>query len=426
MLWFKKKKKTSVKDIKYANTNIKSTSFYKYLVDQGSNRLAINQAFSYYDEVAPLSTAIDWISNEAININPVIFDKKKKEFITDHPILDLLNNPNPYDSRINFLTEIYKTYLLTGNVFIVSHGLTKPYFLSSENPENVTIYSGSNGYPNSFVINSNNKSEKFSIKNDGTDGETAIYADDAGIKQIYHIRSYNPTRGNNNFFGISPISSIYYDVEQYTQLSIHNLSVLKRGGRLSGVLITKSNLSDEQFTNLESSLNNYMGGSENAGRLALIEGAEMEYKELGKSARDMDFLNLRNSISETIYKRFRIPLPLINQDKATYSNMDVSKLSLYDNVVLPFVSMFFYELTRFLMSKYDNSENLIITYDESTITALETRRLDQAKTMTEIGALTINEIRSDLSYENLDGGDDLYLNSSLVPVASEEMKDDKE
>jgi HK97 family phage portal protein len=407
--------KRSKKKLTKKSESCQFSGFYSALMGQGNYKLADHQSLSYYDQVAPLSTAIDWLGEEAYTVDPVIYDKSKDEYIDDHAVIMLLNNPSAYQSKYDFFIRLYNTYNLSGNAYIVATGLKEPIELSVVSPENINIIMGTDGYPQTYQISSARQNIDFLRKE--INGKFRYFTQDA-TKELYHIKAFNPMYAADILHGASKLNSLFYQIEQYIELSIHNLALLKNGGRLTGMLLVKGAMTDENFTHLERQLNNHLSGAENAGRMAVLTGDEMKYQELGKSNRDMDFMSLDKKLSETIYKRFRIPLPLIEQDRATHANMDSSKLNLYDNAVLPLVKHMYHELTTFLMYRYKNSESMIITYNINSITALKGRTIEYAKAKSEVGAFTINEIRKDLGSSDAVDGDDIYAPNNLVPIAS--------
>ena len=90
----------------------------------------------------------------------------------------------------------------------------------------------------------------------------------------------------------------------------------------------------------------------------------------------MDFGELKKSTTETIFNAAKVPLPMISPDNMTLANMDAAKYNFYDNCILPLVKRVNSFLTKSVLSRYPNSENLEFTYDESDIEALEFRKTE--------------------------------------------------
>ena len=420
--------------------NLPFSGFYDYLMAQGEYGLAASVVFSYYNKCAPLATSIDYLSEESSAVVPVVKDLSSGEFLpTDKPneltpLIELLNTPNAFDKGKHlFLLKIISTYLLTGNVYIVATALSEndePRGLYVYTPNVVTIQNDKMGYPEYYQINltqgadENNQDLKF-IRNEDFNKSNPLqnkfarfYTAD-GTKEIYHIKGYNPFFNNAMNIGVSKASSIYYEIEQYIESSIHNLSVLRQGGKLSGMLLLQGMHTQEEIDSLEVQLHNFYSGAANAGKQIILSGGEMDYKELGKTNRDMDFQKLKKDVTETIYKRFKIPIAMLNNEEAKFSNMSIGKAMLYENAVLPLVKLIYDELTRFLSYRYTKDVNLVLSYDVRSIPALANERLDMAIKMTASSIYTPNETRNFTGYKDFDeGADDIYLDSNKVPISS--------
>jgi len=71
------------------------------------------------------------------------------------------------------------------------------------------------------------------------------------------------------------------------------------------------------------------------------------------------------------------------------------------------------------------SDGETITYDLSTISALEPRTIQALKDVRLVNILTDNELRSKVGREPLIGGaDDLYKNAGQVPIATDKFTQD--
>ena len=94
--------------------------------------------------------------------------------------------------------------------------------------------------------------------------------------------------------------------------------------------------------------------------------------------------------------------------------MDASKYLFYDNAVLPIFKRILKFLSVKLLSRYPNGQDLEFYFDESTIEALESRKYENAKTLSLIGKYTDNEIRTITGFESIDGGDIIYRPANLI------------
>ena len=393
----------------------KRTSFVNSLLAKRQNDLAAYVTLKYYDTCSAIFTAVNMISTECTNIEPLIYDKINKKFITDHPIIDLLNNPSLAFDYEEFIQYLVVYYLVTGNVYIILNGKdinNPPMSITIANPMSVTVRKNSfDGYVDFYEYTAGSTNLKFSrqlINNQFR----YISNNNSEIKQI---RTVNPD--NQLITGKSPLSPLYYEIEQYLSSSVHNLSNIKRGSKLSGMYQTPRQLSDEAFTRLRQEINAHYSGEQNSGKALIMEGDVKFIPTDG--VKDMDYNEMRKDVSGRIYRVYNIPAPLVSEDTMTMANMDAAKFILYDSAVLPVLNRIFSGLTSFLMTRYAKTDNqkLIITYDESSISALKGRTIQDILNYKNTGIYTTNELRKQTGDKPLEGGDDLYQPSANVPYA---------
>jgi len=379
-----------------------------------TRRLTPFRALEYYNTVAPVHTAINMIATEVSSLYFIEFNIRTDEQNVESDLLSLLKFPNADCSQYEFMTQLTSFYKLTGNAFIIATGpVHKPAVeLHIVNPMNIIMNTDDSGELVSVQVMSNGKIDQTFLKEE-VDGRYRYYSGDA---ELWHIKSFNSRYAAGDTLGTSDLSPILIEIEQYQEASYHNLSLLKRGARPSGAIKVDEMLTDEQFQRLQHQLENFYSGSHNAGRAMILEGGD--FVEMSQTNKDMDFANLKKEITSTIYNALKIPLPMVNAEFSSYNNMETAKLNFYDNAVLPTAKRLLEELTIFLMHRYDNLGIIELRYDLETIEALEPRRNQELLKLKDSGVLTINELRSQLGYEELDGGDTLFISSTLMPIDS--------
>jgi hypothetical protein len=149
-----------------------------------------------------------------------------------------------------------------------------------------------------------------------------------------------------------------------------------------------------------------------------LEGG-LEFQSNPKDNKDMDYDKLDDRLTTKIYNKLRIPLSFISKETMNLANMESSRLRIYHEAVLPWTDHIFADLTKFLMPRYKNSENLIVWYDKGLISALEPERNEQLQAKQKLGVYTINEIRGMDRAEPIDGGQNVYGQASEVPIATD-------
>lgn len=427
------------KFLQFRRTNKKSCDIAQYphyypliaglhdrLVHTGNFDLAAHLASNYYMQVQPLYDAIERIATALSSIQPKIWNKDKDQW-EDNEVLELLEMPDDDTTWSEFFSNSGRWLMLTGNTEWLAGGNVnaKPIDIRVVHPQHVTAQRfDKDPYPSMYQVNEPWGGSTFNRFSKTRDRQFRFYRSDKQL-ELYHVKIFNPLSGS--LFGLSPLNSIYYEIEQYKALSIHNLSLMKNGARAGLVIKAEGQLSQEQEDKLRAEIDSMYSGEVNANRPMLIPSC-LDAMDLGKNNKEMDYVKLRKSILDGIYSTFRIPLPMVSADRMTLSNYAVSQLMLYDHTVEHYANRIFEELTRFLMPRYGDTEgNLSITYDNREISALETRRNEQVKLLKDIGMLSPNELRVELGFDEKPEkkADSVFIPQNLVPITDDEEEIEK-
>ena len=396
--------------------------FFNYFLGRDNNystTTSPSEFINFYLEACPIFTATKIIAEAIGSIDIVLKNKTNGDFIYEHDALKLLKNPNPFVDGQLFMQELASSYLLTGNTYVNIIGELKPIELNSVNPQDITIISDyKDGYAGEYNWNATAYSRIY-VR------DLAKRFIDKQRNELIHLRSYNPKFSSSNLIGISAFAGCQLEIQQYILSSIHNYSLLKNQARPSGIITYKGNndLSQEQVDGLKNTIKSKLSGAKNAGEPAFL-GGDFNWIQLSESTKDMDFQNLKKSVAEASYSAVKIPLPMISPDNMSFANMDASKYLFYDNAVLPILKRILKFLSVKLLSRYPNAEGLEFYFDESSIEALESRKYENAKTLSQIGKYTDNEIRSITGFEAIDGGDIIYRPANLIVSGRDNYTED--
>jgi len=380
-----------------------------------------NEAILYYLECAPVHTAIDKITKEFSSIPIRIYDKKQEKYIDDHPSLELLHSPDGDITYKEFAGQLAKFYYITGNTYLRAVGFIEnpPKELRIAPSQAVTINVGFDAYPFSITSRILSLMDTFLRTEVDYNGRPSYryYANE--FKELWHIKTFNPANNSMMAYGISPFNAVFYEIRQYIESAKYNLSALQRSSRISGIFKVKERiLTADQRAAMKQEINYGIEGSNNAGRNLLLD-RDIDFQDLITNSRDMDYSIMKKQVTEAIYNALDIPLPIISADHMTLANFEGAKVFLYQNAVIPLAKRLFEELTNFLMPRYKNSENMIFTFNEEDIPALEPKRNEQTNLMKEAGIFTINELRRRYAAEPVEGGNSVYGQATMFPLAND-------
>lgn len=431
-MFFDPRETTKINDSGMEQKNFippQSLSFTEFLVGNGDGDLGAYAAIQLYMKAMPLFNAVSLRAQSFSHIPIRVWDRVNKEFIDDHPSLELMRRPNADVSQTEFFEQIASYYDITGDSFLVATGrvANPPLELATVPPQTVTFGTGKNfgilHVPDHIWVTQMAMGD---LKYNATD------VIDSGIRfinsredqELWHIRTFNPLRSSANFRGMSPAQPVWFELQQYISGNNTNLSLLKRGTKLSLAWVNNrgEELTDKQWSRLREEATKYAGDL-NAGGTPILDG--MDVKAIQQTNRDMEFKDLQEAMLSRVSTVYRIPLALLLAQSMTLNNLETSMVQLFDNSVLPLTNKIYSELTRFVLSRYKDSENLEFRFNEQDIPAIRSRMIATAKTLSEINVNTIDELRGMVGFEELPvGGDQVLKPSTLIPIGSTDDFDD--
>lgn len=335
--------------------------------------------------------------------------------VEEHPILDLLAKPNSSASSSKVLEAMWAYRLLHGNSYMLAIGdgdenaPRNPTELWPLRPDRITAVVGRSGIVG-WEYSVNGAPKKWT-------------ADPiADTSPLMHWKAFNPL---DDVYGMSPLQAAAYSVDQHNAAGAWNKSLLDNGAKVGGAFVVGSQggtstgvLTDAQFERLEDQIRNKMSGARNAGRPMILEGG-LDWKAMGLSPQDMDWLNGKNLSAREICGVFGTPPQIVGiQGDSTYANYAEARLAFYEDTVLPMLYEYIDELNAWLLPMFDGTENMRLCVDEDDIPALASRRESKWGVITAAPFLTINEKREALGYEKSDApeADELFVAPNQLPL----------
>lgn len=382
-------------------------------IDNSYRLLGGNEAeifYKFYQECSPVFNAINLVVDTSVDIKLSMKDKVQEELI-DHPILNLLQKPNPFTDGKTFLQEFLRDYLITGNAYININKVGNTTELTIINDTDINIINNiKDNFPSSYQYSSNTIYNRVGDK----------FIDKLG-NQIIHLR--NSKIKQRDVKGSSFLVGCQLEMNQYLQASVHNNSLLRNQCKPAKIISMKG-MVNAQWVNQIKEMFKKNSGSMNTGNNLFIPHEVVDVKDAGYNPQDLDFKNLKRDCDIAIQKCLKIPLPLVVADNMTLSNLESSVPIFYDNAILPLMNRYVAFLNSNLLPLFDNENRYEIIIDVSQIRALKQRTINDVMKSFEGGLITRNEGRAEIGREDTNGGDTFYQPQNLIPVGSDRYTTD--
>lgn len=364
--------------VSYQTINTNSFDNYFSLSDIGYKKNVI--VYRCVHLIARSISAVEWCLRKETNENKI------DETIYKHKMLDIINKPNATQYKNTFMETAISYLLLGGNCYIVviRDDQNLPKELHLLRPDRVRIIPGKNSLPLGYEYRLGRDSQVFEV-----DPKT-------GFSDILHIKLFNPL---DDWYGMSPIEVVKSSIEQHNAIAQQNTAYLKNGGRPSGALMYKSALDSKKRTALKEDIKNLYEGGRNAGKILILEG-DFEWKEMGLSPKDLDFIAGKDLSAKEIATAFGVPPILIgSMSTATFSNYKEARYNFWEETIIPILNLFAGEFSNWFKWLFDS--NYRLWYDIDSIQALSKRREAEWRKISNADFLTNNEKREAFGYPSI-------------------------
>jgi len=277
---------------------------------------------------------------EAAAALPLVLQDRARRFET-HPLLDLIERPNPAQGRAELLEAPYAHLLLTGNGYGEAvAGEALPRELHVLRADRMRVVPGADGWPAAYEYAVGARKHRFDVT--------------GPLSPLCHIRNYHP---QDDHYGFAPMQAAAMAVDVHNSASRWSKSLLDNAARPSGALVWRGDgqggLGDEQFRRLSAEIEENYRGARNAGRPMVLEGG-LDWKPMGFSPSDMEFQQTKEAAAREIALAFGVPPMLLGiPGDATYANYQEANRAFYRLTVLPLATRVAAALADWLAPRWD-------------------------------------------------------------------------
>ena len=381
---------------------------------------------NYLDEdtaftIAALHQGVAIISDAIASMNVYLYDYDEdgniRKLETDYRNYLLNNMANPYLTAFNLKKAMLKDIILHGNGYANVEKNTRGKISSLEY------------IPASFVIPG---ADNFGYYYDVTSITTGVTGE---IKEPRRIDEFNmlnvvvnPVANSVKGKGILDYAKETMVIANQENTYVKNLFL--NGLSAKAILNSKTPFKKETKEKLRQDLLNFYSGSQNAGKMLVLEG-DIAVQSLALTPADINLIQNRNLTVTEIARFLNIPKHLLNLDRGqgTYSNITQERLQLIQSTLTPYVTNFQQALNNILLTPAEKKSGYHFSFDANeTLKLTPQEQADYLVKLLDSKIMTANEVRRKLNMRPLEetelpADSDIILGEPLNENSDEGIKD---
>ena len=319
------------------------------------------------------------------------------EEVTSHPILDLLQQPNPLMSGYDASTLRSINLQVTGNSYlhIVENAFGFPAELWPMASSLVEIIPDSTGQIIAgYAYGRTNDRVEFAFD------------------EVAHQRIVNPL---DPFYGRGWVDAALTSADILDAMDEYELALFDNHARPDWAILVKEQMSDQEYARLEKQIDKKLRGRKRSGRPMVFEGG-IDAKPLQFAPRDLAFSEGANRMVEKIAAISGVPVTKLKANDPNRANAESGALDWLRGTGLPYAILDEEYLNNDIVSRFDPTGDLFLAYDNPVPEDAAAKSI-QAVADIQAGIRTRNEVRSEMGLPPVDGGDELLIAAGMIPIS---------
>jgi HK97 family phage portal protein len=259
-----------------------------------------------------VSSCVDAYAQTIATIPPYhwrLDDEDTKERIRTSAASRTINYPNSYQTRSDFYLNLIGQLLYHGNAYALGlrndrNELVEMHLLDARTtapyiePDSRAVFYGIGDNP---LIDGEYEPQML-----------------APSRDIMHIRLYTP---RHPLVGVSPIENAANSIASNASITRQQATFFDNMNRPSGILSTDAKLTKDQMLQLREAFNE-QSKNMNTGGVPIL-GQGLKWSPMSITSQDAQLVEAFHMTVEDIARAFRVPLPLVNDNRhSTYNNVE--------------------------------------------------------------------------------------------------------
>lgn len=232
--------------------------------------------------------------------------------------------------------------------------------------------------------------------------------------EVFHVRGF----GGDTLRGRSIISYGAATLQRSRNVDTAADTVFSNGIKPSGVFEVDKFLTEEQFNEFNERVAERYSGPENVGRPLILEGGT-KFNSANMSNEDAQLLESRGFSVEEICRIFGVPPFMVGHTEKSTSwgtGIEQQLLGFQKFTLTPYLRRVEQAITKQLI-RPERRDRFYAEFNlEGILRADSKARGEFYRTMTSIGAMTVNEVRKKENLEPIEGGDVARVQMQNVPL----------
>ena len=324
------------------------------------------EANALHDQLAALPPVLRQMKRKALVASGDL------EEITDHPLLRLLDRPNPQYGGARLIEATIAYRQLAGNVYWEAVGVDNrpPVELYVHRPDRMKVVVGTASEPVQ-----------------GYEYQAGSVAKALPAASVLHWRTFNPL---DDWYGMPPLLAARTSMDMNNSGREWNTSLMQNSARPSGLLLIKGASQPpaaltppadgtappkSPMQRLIDEIKNWQGKG-NAGRpgiLGMPKDVDISWQQTAFTPLDVSWMEGLNLSAREICTVMNVPSLLVGDTAAkTYANYAEARRALYQEGIFPLLDLLVSDLNVWLCPKF--GPGLILGYDTDAVEAVQEDR----------------------------------------------------
>jgi len=298
--------------------------------------------------------------------------------ITDHPVLDLLQNVNKWTEGYGYRESLYSDLQIYGRSFSLVVGADEPEAIWRMLPHKMRVLPD----PTEFIAG-------FEY---GDGADRVLYEPE----DVLWFRLFDPL---NPWEGMGPLEAWIKTIDAMYHIAGFQDELFKRGGAPDFIVKSKRPISENEKRSFRrqfrEAFGRLFGKRETVG---FVAGEDVEFERLTQTNRELEFSESQNQIRDMIGQAFGVPKPLLTADDVNRSNAKEAADSHMRHTIWPMVQRVEDVLNEQLVSRWD--ERLFLMHENPIRSDKADEVADRASKLS--SGWSINEVRIAAGDEPID------------------------